>query len=129
MNGMHTEPTFLCNYLISRNGYCKHIITSTPKSKHIFKNHKLHKNEDERTMLLVDLAYIYIILTFLCTHANRHLFYTHTCKLSLFTHMIKQFPFANTINSDLQISKYSFLFICFTYTHVNNTNYSPTSLE
>ena len=37
-------------------------MTSTAKSKHVFKNHKLHtKNEDKRPMyslLLIDLAYI-----------------------------------------------------------------------
>ena len=51
MNEMHAEPPFPCDHVTSRNGYCKHVITSTAKSKHVFKNHKLHtKNEDEHSM-------------------------------------------------------------------------------
>ena len=42
MSEMHVEPSFLCDYVTSRNSYNKHVMTSTDKSKHIFKNHKLH---------------------------------------------------------------------------------------
>ena len=34
----------------SRNGYCKRVMTSMAESKRVFKNHLLHKNEDERTI-------------------------------------------------------------------------------
>ena len=51
-------------YITSRNSYCKCVMTSTAKSKRIFKNYKLYtKNEDECPMLsllLIDLVYIYI---------------------------------------------------------------------
>ena len=48
---MHVEPAFLCDYVTSRNDYCKCVMTSTTKSKRVFKNHKLHtKNEDEHQM-------------------------------------------------------------------------------
>ena len=43
MNDMQAEPPFLCDYETSRNGYCKHIMTSTAESKHVFKNHKVQK--------------------------------------------------------------------------------------
>ena len=42
MKEMHVEPLFLCDFITSKNGYCKHIMTSMTKSKHVFKNHKLH---------------------------------------------------------------------------------------
>ena len=42
MNEMHAEPPFPCDYVTSRNGYCKHIMTSMAESKRVFKNHKLH---------------------------------------------------------------------------------------
>ena len=42
MNEMHAESPFLCNYVTSRNGYCKRVMTSTAESKRVFKNHKLH---------------------------------------------------------------------------------------
>ena len=48
MKEIHVEPPFPCDYV--RNGYCKHIITSTAKSKRVFfffLNHNLHsENED-----------------------------------------------------------------------------------
>ena len=51
MNEMHAEPPFPCDYVTSRNGYCKRVMTSTAESKRVFNNHKLHtKNEDERPM-------------------------------------------------------------------------------
>ena len=34
MKEIHTEPPFPCDYI--RNGYCKHVITSTTKSKRVF---------------------------------------------------------------------------------------------
>ena len=42
MNKMHAEPPFPCDYVTSRNNYCKRILTSTAESKRVFKNHKLH---------------------------------------------------------------------------------------
>ena len=47
---MHAEPLFPCDYVTSRNSYCKRAITSTVESKRVFfLNYKLHtKNEDER---------------------------------------------------------------------------------
>ena len=42
INEMHVEPPFLCDYITSRNGYCKGGMTSVAKSKRIFKNHKVH---------------------------------------------------------------------------------------
>ena len=51
MSEMHAEPPFPCDYVTSKNGYCKRIITSTAENKRVFKNHKLHtKNEYERPM-------------------------------------------------------------------------------
>ena len=52
INEMPAEQPLLCDYVTSRNGYCKRVITSMAESKRVFKkNHKLHtKNEDERPM-------------------------------------------------------------------------------
>ena len=48
---MHAEPPLPYDYVISRNGYCKRIMTSTAEGKRVFKNHKLlTKNEDEHPM-------------------------------------------------------------------------------
>ena len=33
INEMHAESSFPCDYITSRNGYCKHVMTSTTKSK------------------------------------------------------------------------------------------------
>ena len=41
MSEMHVEPPIPCDYATSRNGYCKHVMTSTAESKRVFKNHKL----------------------------------------------------------------------------------------
>ena len=35
----------MCNYVTSRNGYCKRIMTLTSESKHIFRNHKVHEKK------------------------------------------------------------------------------------
>ena len=43
MNEMHAEPLFPWDYVTSRNNYCICIMISTVESKHVFKNHKLHK--------------------------------------------------------------------------------------
>ena len=40
MNEVGEEPQFLSEYV--RNGYYKHVMTSTAESKHVFKDHKLH---------------------------------------------------------------------------------------
>ena len=36
MNEMYVEPPFLCDYVTSRNGYCKRVITLTTESKCVF---------------------------------------------------------------------------------------------
>ena len=36
MNEMHAESPFPCDYVTSRNGYCKRVITSTAESKRVF---------------------------------------------------------------------------------------------
>ena len=36
MNEMYTEPQFLCDCIISGNGYCKCVMTSTAESKRVF---------------------------------------------------------------------------------------------
>ena len=36
INEKHAEPPFLCHYVTSRNGDCRHVITSTAESKCIF---------------------------------------------------------------------------------------------
>ena len=52
MNEIHVEPPFPCDYVTSRNIYCKRVITSTAESKcTFFLNHKLYtKNEVESSM-------------------------------------------------------------------------------
>ena len=40
MNKMHAEPPFPCDYVTSRNGYCKRLMTA--ESKRVFLNHKYH---------------------------------------------------------------------------------------
>ena len=65
MNEMQSEPRLSCDYVTSRNSYCKRVITSTSESKRVFfLNHKLQtQNEDEcpiQSLLLIDLAYVYI---------------------------------------------------------------------
>ena len=47
MNEMHVETPFPCDYITSRNGYCKCIMTSTAEDKHVFKITNYTKNEDE----------------------------------------------------------------------------------
>ena len=46
MNEMNVEPPIPCDYISSRNGYCKRVITSTAEIKIT----NFSKNEDERTM-------------------------------------------------------------------------------
>ena len=36
MKEIHAEPPFPCDYVTSRNGYCKRVITSMAESKHVF---------------------------------------------------------------------------------------------
>ena len=43
LNEMHAEPPFPCDYVTSRNGYRKRVMTSTAESKCFFKNHKLYE--------------------------------------------------------------------------------------
>ena len=50
INEMHMELPFPCDYVTSRNGYCKCVMTSTNKSKRVLKITNCTKNEDERTM-------------------------------------------------------------------------------
>ena len=50
MNEMHVESQFSCAYVTSKNGYRKHVMTSTAESKHILKITNCTKNEDECTM-------------------------------------------------------------------------------
>ena len=50
MNEMHRESPFPRDYVTSRNGYCKCIMTSTAKSKCVLKITNCTKNEDECTM-------------------------------------------------------------------------------
>ena len=52
MNKMHVEPSLLCDYITSKNGYCKHVMTSTAENYAFLKITKCTKNEDERTMHL-----------------------------------------------------------------------------
>ena len=42
INEMPAEPPFPCDYVISRNGHCKRVMTATTESIRSFKNHKLH---------------------------------------------------------------------------------------
>ena len=47
---MRAVSPFLCDYVASRNGCCKCIMTSTVESKRILKMTKCTKNEDEYMM-------------------------------------------------------------------------------
>ena len=47
---MSAESQFPRDYVTSRNGNCKHVMTSTAKSKRVLKITNFTKNEDERTM-------------------------------------------------------------------------------
>ena len=50
MYEMHAESSYLGDYVTSRNGYCKHIMTSMAESKSILKITNCRKNEDEHAM-------------------------------------------------------------------------------
>ena len=50
INEMYAESPFQCDHVISRNGYCKRVMTSTVEIKRILKTTNSTKNEDEHTM-------------------------------------------------------------------------------
>ena len=51
MNEMHAESPFLCDYLTSRNGFCKREMIKTAESNQVFKKISNYtKNEYVRTM-------------------------------------------------------------------------------
>ena len=49
MYEMHAESRFQCDYLTSRNGFCKCIMASMAESKRVLKISNCTKNEDEHT--------------------------------------------------------------------------------
>ena len=50
MKVIHAESPFPCDYVISRNGYCKCVMTSTAENKSVLKITNYTKNEHERPM-------------------------------------------------------------------------------